>query len=251
MTNLQNILQGFEPITLDKINRVKLLDRMDTKYMFHARSLNEVLSTLQKNYYALIVGGKNFSRYETTYFDTPGYDMYTKHHNGKLNRYKVRFRSYLDSNLIFFEIKFKSNKDRTIKSRIRLENTDLSITGEVRKLLERKTSYTAASLVPALQVNYNRITLVNKNMTERLTIDFGLNFSHDGQHVDVPDLIISEVKQERMQKSPFISTMQEKRIRNTSLSKYCLGVASIVNHVKINNFKPKVRYVNQILSSNA
>jgi len=251
LTNLQDILQGFEPITLDKINKVKLLDRMDTKYMFHARNLNEVLSTLQENYYALIVGGKNFSRYETTYFDTPGYDMYTKHHNGKLNRYKVRFRSYLDSNLIFFEIKFKSNKDRTIKSRIKVENNELSITGEVQKLLERKTGYTAASLVPALQVNYNRITLVNKNMTERLTIDFGLHFSHNGADVYIPNLIISEVKQERMQKSPFIFTMQKKRIRNTSLSKYCLGITSIVNHIKINNFKPKVRYVNRLLSSNA
>jgi len=219
--------------------------------MFHSCILPEVLSVLQNKYDALAINGKNYARYETIYFDTPDYEMYTKHHNGKLNRYKVRFRNYVDSGLTYFEIKFKSNKGRTVKSRIKMDNKNLSIGGNAQKLLEDKTIYIASSLVPAIQVNYNRITLVNKNMAERLTIDFGMNFTRGDQHIDLPNLIICEVKQERSGKSPFISIMRKKRIKCGSMSKYCLGIASMVNNVKINNFKSKVRYVNKILSSYA
>ena len=165
MENSLDLYGGFEPISLDEMNKVKLLDRMDRKFMFHFSHLNDILSMAAEHFYILEISGKRFARYETTYFDTPDFDMYTRHHNGKLNRYKVRFRSYVDSNLNFFEIKFKSNKGRTIKSRIKLPDNKWSLEGETGALLEKKTIYKASDLQPALQVNYNRITLVNKNMT--------------------------------------------------------------------------------------
>lgn len=219
--------------------------------MFHVSHLNDVLAMAAKHYYILEISEKRFARYETTYFDTPDFDMYTRHHNGKLNRYKVRFRSYVDSNLNFFEIKFKSNKGRTIKSRIKLRDDKWSLEGETGWLLEKKTPYVASDLIAALQVNYNRITLVNKSMTERLTIDFGLHYLCGQKSAELPSLIIAEVKQDRSGSSEFITIMQEKRIKPASMSKYCLGIASTVNNVKLNNFKQKVRYVNQIFSKHA
>jgi len=45
--------------------------------------------------------------------------------------------------------------------------------------------------------------------------------------------------------------MQQMRIKPASMSKYCLVIASTVNNVKLNNFKQKVRYVNQIFSKHA
>ena len=172
--------------------------------------------------------------------------MYTKHHNGKLNRYKVRFRTYTDSNLNFFEVKFKTNKGRTKKSRVQLPDNKHCIEGDAEKLLLRKTNYTATMLSPVLEVKYSRITLVNSNMTERITIDFGLNYNHNNKLFDVPNLIIAEVKQEKTATSAFTALMQEKRIKTVSLSKYCLGITSTVENVKHNNFKPKIRYVNQL-----
>ncbi|MBN2765621.1 MAG: polyphosphate polymerase domain-containing protein [Paludibacteraceae bacterium] len=251
MENSIELFSGFEPISLDEMNKVKLLDRMDRKFMFHATHLNDILAKAAEHYYILDIAGKRFAKYETTYFDTPDFDMYTRHHNGKLNRYKVRFRSYVDSNLNFFEIKFKSNKGRTIKSRIKLPDNKWSLEGDTGALLEKKTIYKASDLLPALQVNYNRITLVNKNMTERLTIDFGLNYVCGEKRASLPSLIIAEVKQDRSGSSEFISIMQHKRIKPASMSKYCLGIANTVNHVKLNNFKQKVRYVNQIFSQRA
>ena len=252
MKNSFEILKTLDSISLGEMNKVKLLDRLDKKYMFHIEQLPEVLALARKDYFALEIDGKKYAGYETTYFDTPDFEMYTKHHNGKLNRYKVRFRTYVDSNLNFFEIKFKTNKGRTKKSRVQIPEKDHSIHGEVvESLLERKTPYKAPELVPALQVNYNRITLVNRNMTERITIDFALNYKHNDCVADIPNLIIAEVKQDKSDNSPFISIMMEKRIKNESLSKYCLGIANTVNNVKLNNFKSKVRYVNQLFSKSA
>jgi hypothetical protein len=233
------------------MNKVKLLDRMDKKFMFNSCYLEDILKIASKDYYILEIDGKRFAGYETTYFDTPNYEMYTLHHNGKQNRYKVRFRTYIDSGLNFFEVKFKTNKGRTKKSRVQLPEKDHSLTGVVEALLVKKTPYESSALVPAIQVNYNRITLVNKNMTERLTIDFDLNYSLDNKNVGYPSLIIAEVKQDRSEGSPFIDIMQEKRVKNVSISKYCLGIASLAQNVKTNNFKPKIRYVNQLFSKTA
>ena len=88
-------------------------------------------------------------------------------------------------------------------------------------------------------------------MTERLTIDFDLNYSLENRNVGYPSLIIAEVKQDRSEGSPFIDIMQEKRVKNVSISKYCLGIASLAQNVKTNNFKPKIRYVNQLFSKTA
>ena len=249
--NIEELLDGFDPISLDRMNSVKLLDRMDTKYMFHVCHLEDILAQLKNDYFILTIEGNRFSHYETVYYDTSDYEMYTQHQNGKLNRYKVRLRTYVDSNLNFFEIKFKTNKGRTIKKRVQLEKKDLSIAGEAQKLLEKKTNYEVTSLKPAMQVNYKRITLISKNMTERLTIDFGLSFTRGKECIDMANLVITEIKQNRSGHSPFTAIMLEKRIKSTSLSKYCLGMASIVENIKINNFKSKLRYVNQLLSSNA
>ena len=248
MENTLGLFDGFQSISLDEMNNVKLLDRMDRKFMFHVRHLNDILALAKNDYYILEIKGKRSARYETTYYDTPDYDMYTKHHNGKLNRYKVRFRSYVDSNMNFFEIKFKSNKGRTIKKRIRTKDNNWSLEGETAKLLEKITIYKAEDIFPALQVNYNRITLVNKNMAERLTIDLELTFINGEKTVGYPSLIIAEVKQDRTGESAFMNIMQAKRIQQASMSKYCLGITSSVNNIKTNNFKPKVRYVYQLLS---
>lgn len=248
MENTLDLFDDFQPISLDEMNNVKLLNRMDRKFMFHIRHLNDILALAKPDYYILEIKGKRSARYETTYYDTANYDMYTKHHNGKLNRYKVRFRSYVDSNMNFFEVKFKSNKGRTVKERIRMDDSNWTLDGKAGRFLEKKTIYKVSDLSPALQVNYSRITLVNRNMAERLTIDFGLNYIHGEKKVGFPNLIIAELKQDRTGESAIMNIMQSKRIQQASMSKYCLGITSSVNNIKTNNFKSKVRYVNQLLS---
>lgn len=249
MTDFLNILETLEPISLEEMNDVKLLDRTDTKFTFHISRLSEILAIASARYRVLTIDGNRFARYETRYYDTPDYEMFIKHHNGKLNRNKVRFRTYLDSGIHYFEVKFKTNKGRTIKSRVKREENDYSITEKAHQLLEKKTPYEPKELTEAIRIFYNRITLVSKNLTERLTIDFDLHYRKGEREKGYPTLIIAEVKQDKSSHSDFVRLMNDFRIKDISMSKYCLGIASLVDNIKKNNFKPKIMYVNKLCNS--
>ncbi|NVO19907.1 MAG: polyphosphate polymerase domain-containing protein [Bacteroidetes bacterium] len=250
MNNILAILEQFETISLDGMDKVKLLDRMDSKYMFHYSKLPEILESLKLDYRVLSIEGKKCGSYNTRYFDTPDLKLYTQHHNGKLNRNKVRFREYMDSGLHFFEIKFKSNKRRTIKKRIRQFEANQLIEGESAAFLKSVTGMESTELQQTLQVFYNRITLVQNNLKERLTIDLALDFHTADKKQSFPQLVIAEVKQERFGKSPFTLLMNQHSLSPISISKYCLGVASLYsNVVKINNFKPKLLHVKKLCES--
>lgn len=219
---------------------------MDKKYTFPAFMLDTVLMHLKNNYKLLTIDNKQFANYETRYFDTPDYEMYTMHHNQHLNRHKVRFRTYIDTNLHFCEVKFKTNKGRTIKKRVLRPANDYTFTSEALELLKRKTPYKGEDLQEALRVYYKRITLVNNNMKERITIDFDLHYYQHGNTRAFPNMIIAEVKQDKTGVSPFIELMKSLRIKDISISKYCLGVASLASEVKTNNFKIKLHYVEKL-----
>lgn len=221
-------------------NNVKLMDRTDTKYAFNIAELSQVLQTAQSHYKILNINEHRISRYKTLYFDTDNFDLYNKHHSGKLNRYKIRHRTYVESNLGFLEVKFKNNKGRTIKTRIKeLEVPDLK-TEHPYAFLERSLPFDPNSLVPKIWINYSRITLVNKTSAERITIDLSLEFQKDGITKNLDHLVIAEVKRDSKIDSPFVAIMRHRSIREGSISKYCFGVASTCNDVKKNNFKAKL-----------
>ena len=113
---LQKFIEKFEPITLEEMESVKLMDRVDTKYVFPFSQLPHILDEMKSYYRLLDINNIRMHRYESLYYDTNDFQLYAKHQSGRLNRYKLRFRKYVDSNgLTFFEIKFKNNKGRTIK----------------------------------------------------------------------------------------------------------------------------------------
>jgi len=250
MSTINNILNTFEPITLSEMDSVKLLDRMDTKFTFNASKLPAFLNELKNDYKALDVCGIQMSRYETLYFDTPNLELYIKHHNGKQNRYKVRYRKYADSNINFFEVKFKTNKGRTIKNRVKRTEIHEEIQGKSTNLLNEKTPLQAELLKPVLWIYYTRITLVNKHSAERLTLDLNLNYKHDNDEIAYPALVIAEVKQDKSGTSPFISLMRKNHISDVSISKYCFGIISLYKGIKKNNFKEKLIEINKICHGN-
>jgi hypothetical protein len=241
-------ISDFRPITLAEMDSVKLLDRTDTKFIFPVSKLPGVLALIREHYRVLEVEDTRITDYETLYYDTPDWELYTRHHNQKLNRYKVRFRKYVNSNLHFFEVKYKNNKGRTIKSRVKRPAIETTIIDKAKMLLEQNTTLLSNQLVPALWVNYSRITFVNNNLEERLTIDLALTFKKDGMEKKFDTLVIAELKQDRARsRSVFLKAMNHYRIKQNSISKYCLGVTQLVPNIKKNNFKPKVLTLNKIL----
>ena len=110
-----------QPISLDEMKEVQLMNRVDTKYLITEKQLLQILQRICNEYYAQEVLGNRFAAYRTVYYDTPDLTMYLIHHNRHLVRDKVRVRTYLDSNLSFCEVKHKNNKGRTSKKRIQVE----------------------------------------------------------------------------------------------------------------------------------
>lgn len=244
---IAEILNAFEPISLSEMESVKLLNRIDTKFIVNSARLPHLLMELRNDYSALEIDGARNSHYKTLYFDTRDLALYTEHHNGKLNRYKIRLRRYEESNLNFFEIKFKSNKNRTIKERITRKNFEEDIHGKSLKFLNEKAQTIAnKEIIPAIYVFYSRITLVGKTDNERLTIDTALSFSHGEKCKSFPRLCIIELKQDQSKCSSAMALLQKEHIHSFSVSKYCLGIASLYENVKKNNFKMKFNKINKI-----
>jgi len=239
-------LDAFNPISLEEITGAKLYDRIDTKFLFRLDLLPGILKELQPFYRIMNVNHTRISRYETCYYDTPDFAFYRQHHNGKLNRWKVRTRKYVNSDQCYFELKFKNNKDRTVKDRIEIHETDDPIHGASKRLLLQQTPFEPGMLQPVLTVLYDRITLVNNSLTERLTIDTRLSFRAAGEECSFPMIAIAEIKQEKASRSQFLSVMHQYHIRKQAISKYCIGIASIFREIKKNNFKVKLRHINQL-----
>lgn len=229
------------------MDSVALMNRTDVKFAFSRERLPEFLEQLSKDYYVLDVNGHRISRYESLYFDTIKFDLYFSHHRKKPARYKIRCRKYVESDLHFFEVKFKNNKGRTIKDRVKQQLIDGKIVDVAESLLKEKTPISANDLEAKFWVNYSRITLVNKHAAERVTIDLNLTFKNTEQEKEIEDVVIAEVKQDKQVSSKFLEMMKQYRIRKVSLSKYCFGVINLYNTLKHNNFNKNLRLIKKTI----
>jgi len=247
MDSIQKILTGFDSIGLDEMDQVKLMDRVDTKYVLRMDQFELILPELDKFYKVLDLKGVRMSKYETLYYDTLDFRFYHQHQNEKLNRYKIRARHYVESKLNYFEIKFKNNKGRTIKDRIKTTRVNTSLEQNEKDLLFEKTGIKFSEIHPQIWVNYFRTTLVSKLSKERVTIDSGLHFIRDGETTNFEKIIIIEVKQERTFNSPITEELKKHLIKACSISKYCLGIMTMIPQIKKNNFKKTILTINKIL----
>ena len=244
---INKLLQSFDPITLLEMDRVKLMNRVDTKFAFSVNEFLEFLPSLAENYRILEIEGTRIPYYESLYFDDEKFSFFKDHHNGRTNRFKVRFRKYVESNLIFLEIKHKF-KGRTHKSRIKVDAIP-------SKLLQHHEDFIKSiidknhSLRPVMWNSFNRMTLVNKVENERLTLDFDLTFKWEDHIQNFNNLIIAELKQETVNRnSAFFALMKVKCIRPYRLSKYCIGSIELYggSALKFNNFKKKLLKLKKI-----
>jgi len=197
LTQIHQILNTLTPITLTEMDSVKLMDRTDTKFTFHINQLPQVLELAKVHYKVFEINNKRISDYQTLYYDTSDLELYNIHHTGKLNRYKVRHRTYVDSNIGFLEVKYKNNKGKTFKSRIKELEVQKNWNTESTQFLLKKTPYIPSTLIPSLWVNYSRITLVNVESKERLTLDFNLEFKKGDNKQNLHQLISKARKSKR------------------------------------------------------
>jgi len=247
---IQSLLDTLPPITLEQMESIKLMNRLDTKYVATKRQLIELLRMVQDKYFVQTIGSTTICPYRTTYFDTEDHAMYMMHHNKRARRTKVRVRTYLTSgDLTFLEVKKKNNHGRTKKKRIQVPSLEASKTTEgAAELVQRRTGMAFSSMHQVVQNYFERITLVNKGKTERLTIDFNIRFHNfeTGNDADSDQLVIIELKRDGNVYSPISSLLRDLHIHPTGFSKCCIGMVWTDSQLKQNNFKAKVRKLAKI-----
>jgi hypothetical protein len=241
---LYNLLAPFEPITLAQMDATALLDRSEVKYVLPQNLLTSLLPELRGAYRVLVVAEQPCSRYRTLYFDTADLELYRRHHAGAQERYKVRTREYVDSRVAFLEVKHKIGSSHTVKNRIPIDDMLTDLTAQAAAFVDDICPYPAEALHARLWNHYTRITLVNKCRLERVTLDLGLAFTWGETRVALPGIVVAEVKyQGHRQASEFVRLMRAHHVRDTSFSKYCMGVSWLYPDVKHNQFKAKQRLV--------
>jgi hypothetical protein len=248
LKDIADLLKGFDPVGLDGITGVRYMNRIDTKYLFSMSKLPELLKNIMPLYKTLEIDRQREFRYKTVYFDTPELLFYNQHVTGKLNRAKVRIRTYETNGLTFLEVKQKSNKGRTSKSRQEKEPGDMNHIQQSREFLTELISANADTLKAVVNTGFTRITLVNLGKAERITIDYNITWNNmKGDCVEMPFLAIAEIKSEKSTSlSPFFQQLKHLGVRSTGFSKYAMGMALVNGASKQNNLKPKFLLLNRI-----
>lgn len=244
----RTVLESFDTISLEEMGKVSLMNRIDTKYFTTLDKIDELLKAAAPHYLIQQIDGQTMMPYFTRYYDTEDATMFYQHQRGKKTRQKVRIRKYESSDLPpFIEVKSKNNKGRTRKKRISMDNgAELSPYSD---FLETYSDYDPSALIPQIDNHFYRITLVNKEFSERVTIDLGLEFTNltTGRKVKLNKLGIIECKRDgRAAVSILRDILKDLRIKPNGFSKYCIGMAVTNDGLRQNRLKNKIRMIGRI-----
>lgn len=245
----------FEPIDLDRMDSIRLMNRIDTKYVTTSFVLDAILrKSLACGYMMFVSEGVRVQAYDSIYFDTPDLRMFMDHRNSRLVRQKVRTRIYSDSDLCFLEVKSKNNHSRTKKKRISIppeEFTDFRGDNKCSDFLTKITDYHAENLSPSVETSFSRITLVDKDLSERITIDLDICFRNmrNGVTSGLGDVVIIELKRDGRKRSTMQDILLSLRVKPMRISKYCMGVALTDSKCRPGRFLEKIRACEKLCSS--
>lgn len=236
-TAAKELIDRFDPITIEEMDRVKLQNRMDTKYAFSETELPGILEGMLADYRLLVVENARGTAYRSLYFDTAGLRSYLDHHNGRTFRSKTRFREYVGSDLVFLEVKRKTGRGGTDKTRKQVAGIPEQLDADDQAFVRAASGYDEP-MRPILWNHFTRLTFVHRTRAERLTLDRDLSFNDARNERSLKGLCIAELKEERADRdSPFAQLMRDRRIRPSGLSKYCTGLILLGLAPKYNTFK--------------
>ncbi len=249
---IHELLEQLQPITLEQMSEIRLMNRTDTKFVTCKEKLVELLRLAQGKYYAQVIDGSKVANYMTTYWDTDDHHFYLEHHNGRAPRQKVRVRTYLDSNVSYLEVKTKNNHGRTKKKRVEVPTQDITGENGNEEFLQGLVHRGMNDIHPTVRNRFHRITLVNYGKTERLTIDFDVQFHNmeTARDATTGQLVIIELKRDGNVFSPVLEILRQLRIQPSGFSKYCIGSVMTNHQLKHNMFKQKLVKLSKLSKTN-
>jgi len=271
--DLSPLFQNFQSLPLEEMDKSSFLNRYDRKYVFHRSLLPLLLQQLYQDYELLAFRGAVCRSYSSDYYDTADNRTYFAHHRGRLNRFKIRRRHYLDTGDVFIEIKMKNNRGRTDKKRLPLYVSSLTDSPEtdahsklslpqdalllpdfpepfksdVEAFLKKHLQMAPDDLRPVLHIEFQRLMLIHRQSAERCSIDFDLSYSRQSRNLSLPQLVVLERKSGRITTHTALDTaLSQLRIKPTRFSKYCFGRSVCEPDLKQNLFLERNRKIHKI-----
>jgi VTC domain len=243
---VDQLIETFEPISLEDSAKAALMDRSEAKFVCHINTLLEMLPRLREDYVVLEIDGGRAMGYRSLYLDTPDFGLYMAHHNGKRSRYKVRYRHYLFTDTVFFEVKVRE-KGKTCKERLKLKSDSDWSHDLPKDFFAAQRPLERRELEPKLEVWCRRITLVGKHSTERLTIDLDLAYALPESCLEpgFANLVILELKYSG-KNTTFLPIAHRAHLRGQRFSKYAIGCGLLYPNLKSNAFKPQRLVIERI-----
>ena len=223
-----------------------LQQRYDRKFVVGIALLPRLLEALGP-VRVLEVDGRRSTAYTSIYFDTPDLRTYRDHLQRRRRRFKLRTRHYGDPAAAMLEVKCKGLRGQTIKHRIEHPGPTPSELGDeaerfIAGVLEREYNQELpGELAPIAESRFERITLVDVEAHERVTIDLGLQVSANGRAVQLgKGHAVVETKSPSRAGNAARSFM-EFGLRPDRVSKYCVGIAASHDDVRGNPWMPVLR----------
>lgn len=229
----------------DVVENAALQTRVDKKFLLTPQQFTAFTARLGTEFSVMQINGLRTFGYRSTYFDTPNFEQYVAHRQGRRRRYKTRSRTYVDSDLCMFEIKTKGLRGATVKHRREQPLADAdSLTPEnlafASQVLATEYGQQVPQLQPVLRNAYTRATLVDPVDGERVTCDVDLRYADADHQVSGPDMVIVETKSADG-RGLSDAALASLGIRPVSMSKYCLGVACLNPHLPANKWARLLR----------
>ncbi|GAA1814136.1 VTC domain-containing protein [Luedemannella flava] len=177
----------------------------------------------------LEIGGIRSFAYDSVYFDTPDLTSYLLAARRRRHRFKIRTRTYVDSDLCFLEVKTRDARGATVKDRLPYSPVDRATIGPGRDYVDTMLGgrYDIAAFAPTLVTRYQRTTLYLPATDSRATVDtdLALEDAH-GRGLRLPGLAIVETKTGSTA-SAVDRLLWARGHRPTQVSKYATGLAAL------------------------
>lgn len=215
----------------DVLAAAELQTRVDRKYLLAPDDFAGLVAGLHGSHRVLEIGGMRTFRYESVYFDTPRLDSYLGAARGRRHKFKVRTRTYLDSQACLLEVKREGGREQTIKDRAEHPLGARHTLDDAGRRFVRDRVMLADGVVDTLEATltttYHRMTLVDLASGSRVTCDAGL------------ELTDPAARSARMEHRVLVETkatgaagtadrlLWRCGIRPVSISKYAVGMAAL------------------------
>jgi hypothetical protein len=246
-TEADALLRAVPPVDLPTLeSTAPLLTRVDRKYVVPLDTFARLLGSLDDGWHSLDIAGRRLFGYTSTYFDTADLATYRAHLQGRRRRFKVRIRRYDDSDSSMLEVKRKGMRGMTVKERMPYpgwQGGELCEAGRAF-VAESVTGHAVlpdADLVPVVTTRNRRATLLHAGSCSRLTVDLDLRCGWgEDSGVLREGFVLLESKASGAT-SVADRLLRSLGARPASISKYCIGVATLGRELPSNPWRRTVR----------